>query len=69
MMGHQQSPRKAPPKQFSPEVRSKAVRMVLDQRGQHASEWAAIGSIAAKIGCTGETLRHWVRQQPGATTD
>jgi transposase len=50
--------------------------MVVEQRSQHGSEWAATGSIAAKIGCTGETLRHWVRQQqrdqgqrPGATTD
>ncbi len=61
---------------FSPEVRQRAVRMVLDHGGDHASQWAAIGSIAAKIGCTAETLRRWVRQaerdrgqRPGATTD
>jgi transposase-like protein len=36
--------------------------MVLEHRGEHASQWAAISSIAAKIGCTGETLRGWVRQ-------
>ncbi len=61
---------------FSPEVRERAVRMVLEHRGDHASQWAAIASIAAKIGCTGETLRNWVRQaerdsgaRPGATTD
>ena len=36
--------------------------MVLDQQGEHASQWAAIQSIAAKIGCSGETLRHWVRR-------
>jgi transposase-like protein len=36
--------------------------MVLDHQGDHASQWAAIGSIAAKIGCTAETLRRWVRQ-------
>jgi transposase-like protein len=35
---------------------------VLDHGGDHASQWAAIGSIASKIGCTGETLRKWVRQ-------
>jgi transposase len=47
---------------FSPEVRQRAVRMVLDHGGDHASQWSAIGSIAAKIGCTAETLRKWVRQ-------
>lgn len=36
--------------------------MVLEHRGEHASQWAAISSIAAKIGCTAETLRGWVRQ-------
>ena len=61
---------------FSPEVRQRAVRMVLDHGGDHASQWAAIGSIAAKIGCTAETLRQWVRQaerdqglRAGPTTD
>ena len=47
---------------FSPEVRQRAVRMVLDHGGDHASQWSAIGSIAGKIGCTAETLRKWVRQ-------
>jgi len=47
---------------FSPEVRQRAVRMVLEHGGDHASQWAAIGSIAATIGCTAETLRKWVRQ-------
>jgi transposase-like protein len=61
---------------FSPEVRQRAVRMVLDHGGDHASQWSAIGSIAAKIGCTSETLRKWVRQaerdqgvRAGPTTD
>ena len=47
---------------YSPEVRTRAVRMVIEHRGEHASEGAAISSIAAKIGCTAETLRGWVRQ-------
>ena len=47
---------------YSPEVRERAVRMVLEHQGDHASQWATIGSIASKIGCTGETLRKWVRQ-------
>src|ERR1700712_5340641 len=47
---------------FSPEVRERAVRMVLEHQGEHSSPYAAIRSIAAKIGCSGETLRNWVRQ-------
>jgi len=47
---------------FSPEVRERAVRLVREHQGEHESQWAAIQSIAAKIGCTAETLRRWVRQ-------
>jgi len=47
---------------YSPEVRERAVRMVLEHRGEYESEWKAIVSIAGKIGCTGETLRAWVCQ-------
>ena len=61
---------------FSPEVRERAVRMVFEHAQNHPSQWAAITSIAEKIGCTAETLRHWVRQaerdsgrRPGLTTD
>ena len=47
---------------FSPEVQERAVRMVMEAQGQHDSQWAAMESISAKIGCTAETLRRWVRQ-------
>ena len=61
---------------FSPEVRERAVRMVWEHQAQHTSQWAAITSIAEKMGCAAETLRHWVRQgerdagrRPGLTTE
>lgn len=47
---------------FLPEVQERAVRMVVKSQGQHDSQWAAIESVAAKIGCTAGTLRRWVRQ-------
>jgi len=47
---------------YSPEVRDRAVRMVLEHQEEYESLWAAIRSIAVKIGCTGESLRTWVRQ-------
>src|SRR5215831_3233794 len=64
------------PSRFSPEVRERAVRMVVEHEAAHDSQWAAITSIAEKIGCTAETLRKWVRQaerdlgtRPGLTTE
>jgi len=49
-------------KRYSPEVRERAVRLVLEHQGDYESQWAAMESIATKVGCTAETLRKWVRQ-------
>ena len=49
-------------KPYPAELRERAVRMVREQAREHASEWAAMRSVAAKVGCTAETLRQWVRQ-------
>ena len=61
---------------YSPEVRERAVRMVLENLKDYPSEWAAIESIAPKIGCVPQTLHGWVRkyqtdngQRPGQTTE
>lgn len=60
---------------YSPEVKERAVRLVFEHQGGYGSQWEAIRSIAAKIGCTGETLRKWVRKaerdqglRPGLTS-
>lgn len=61
---------------FAPAVPERTVRLVRDPTKNHASQWPAIQSIAAKLGCTAETLRRWVREdernsgeRPGLTTD
>jgi transposase len=61
---------------YSPEMRARAVRTILDHQADHPSQWAAIGSIAPKIGSKPETLRSWVRQaewdqglRPGPTSE
>jgi transposase len=47
---------------YSPEFRERAVRMVFEHQAEYGSQWAAMESIAAKVGCTAETLRKWVRK-------
>ena len=66
----------ARPRKYSSEVRERAVRMVREHGPEHPSQWAAMASIAGKLGCTAETLRRWVRQaerdsgqRAGLTTD
>ena len=66
----------ARPSKYSPELRERAVRMVLDHAADHPSQWAAIRSVGEKLGCSVEALRRWVRQaerdagqRPGLTTD
>ena len=50
-------------KKYSPEVRERAVRMVLEHGGEYPSRWAACSSIAAKIGCNAATLHEWVKRR------
>ena len=61
---------------YSPEFRERALRLVQENEQAHGSQWAAIRSIAEKLGCSAETLRSWVRrtevdagERPGLTTD
>ena len=63
------------PKRYAPEVQERAVRLLREHQAEYESEWAATQSIAAKMGCTAETLRKWVRRterdegkRPGLTT-
>lgn len=61
---------------FSPEVRNRAVRLILGHEGEYSSRWAAVSSVAAKIGCTAQTLNEWVKKaevndgsRPGISSD
>jgi transposase len=56
-------------KHYSPEIQERAIRMVREHQGEYTSEWAAIQSIAGKLGCTAETLRRWIRQSQKASGD
>ena len=66
----------ARPTKFSPELKDRAVRLVLEHQHEYGSRYGAIGSVAGKIGCNPETLRGWVRRvetdagaRPGMTTE
>ena len=64
------------PSKYAPELRERAVRMVQEHASEHPSQWAAVRSVAEKLGCSTEALRRWLRQaerdqghRPGLTTD
>lgn len=54
---------------FPPEFRDRAIRMVIEQQSKHNSQWAAIGSIAGKLGCSPQTLHGWIKKREVANTD
>jgi len=54
---------------FTPEIRDRAIRMVMEQQSKHNSQWATIESIAEKIGCSPQTLHSWIKKREVSNTD
>ena len=61
--------KRQPKNTFSPEIRDRAVRMVVEQQSKHNSQWAAIESIAGKIGCSPQTLHSWIKKREVSNAD